>query len=133
MGKEKTHEKPGRPFGTLKYDNEEDLQAGVDAYFAKCEANNKPKKMIGLALALNVDLKTLSNYSKMDNYFPIINRARHECLDWNFDALYDKNSFQGAKLVITNDAERMIGVRYSDKQEVSMDIAPVSFVNNLED
>jgi len=123
----------GRPFGTLKYDNADDLQAGIDKYFADCDASGEPKRMTALALALNVDLKTLSNYSQMDNYFPIINRARHMCLDYNFGRLYDKDGFHGAKLVITNDAERMVGVRYSDKQEVSMDIAPVTFVNNLED
>ena len=87
--------------------------------------------MTGLALALNVDLKTLSNYSHIDNYFPIINRARHMCLDYNFGRLYDKNGFNGAKLVITNDAERMVGVRYSDKQEISMDVAPITFTDDI--
>ena len=53
------------------------------------------------------------------------------CLDYNFGRLYDKNGFNGAKLVITNDAERMVGVRYSDKQEVDMSISPISFTDDL--
>ena len=123
----------GRPFGTFKYKDGEKLQRDVDAYFARCDETGEPKRMTALALALEVDLKTLSNYSRNEDYFPIINRARHQCLDYNFGQLYTKEGFQGAKLIITNDAERMCGVKYSDRQEVSMDVAPVTFVNNLED
>ena len=51
--------KAGRPFGTLKYDNLQDLQAGIDAYFADCDANSKPYTMSGLADSLNITTVTL--------------------------------------------------------------------------
>ena len=140
--------KMGRPFGTLKYDNLADLQAGIDAYFADCDGNGKPYTITGLALALNIDVKTLANYgskgyaihttnnddeSDGDTYFHAINRARQRCIGYAEDRLYDKDGVQGAKFYLTNNAERMGGLRYSDRQEVAIDVAPISFVDDLGD
>lgn len=125
--------KAGRPFGTFKYDNLEDLEKGIDAYFADCDEKGKPYTMTGLALALNIDAKTLTNYGQNDDYFPAIHRARQKCINYAENRLYDKDGVQGAKFTLTNNAERMGGLRYSDRQEVSMDVAPISFANNLED
>lgn len=127
-----TKRKPGRPFGTLKYDNLEDLETGINKYFEDCDNNGKPYTMTGLALALNVDAKTLSNYGRDDNYFPSIHRARQRCLDYAEHRLYDKDGVNGAKFYLTNNAERMGGLKYADRQEVSMDVAPISFIDNLE-
>lgn len=119
--------KAGRPFGTLKYDNLADLEAGIDKYFADCDANGKPYTMSGLADSLNIDVRTLSNYSRDDNYFPAIHRARQKCLTYAESRLYDKDGVQGAKFYLTNNAERMGGLRYADRQEVAVDAAPITF------
>lgn len=134
---QKEKRKPGRPFGTLKYDNLEDLEAGINRYFADCDDKNKPYTVTGLALALNIDNKTLCNYGSADynngDYFHAINRARQRCIEYAEDRLYDKDGVNGAKFYLTNNAERMGGLRYADRQEVSMDVAPISFIDNLGD
>jgi hypothetical protein len=156
----KTEEKrkPGRPFGTFKYDSAEELQKDIDDYFASCDpqpllddegfqitdkngnpmfTQGKPYTLTGLALALNISTRTLSNYSTEDygdvNYFHIVNRARQKCLDYAENRLYDKDGVQGAKFYLTNNAERMGGLRYAERQEVSMDVAPITFIDNLGD
>ena len=92
-----------------------------------------PPTMEDLALALNVTTRTLENYGKEDKYFRTINRARQKILAASARRLYDKDGVQGAKFSLTNNSERMGGLRYADRQEVSVDAAPISFVNNLED
>ena len=146
-----------RPFGTFKYDSLEALEADIDKYFSDCDARPvlvdgnqitdkhgnpmfhppEPYTLEGLALALNITPATLCNYGREDyadgRYFEAINRARTKCLAYNSKRLYDKEGSNGAKFYATNNSERMGGLRYADRQEVSMDVAPVSFVNNLED
>lgn len=123
----------GRPFGTFKYDTLEELDSGIEEYFARQDRREKAYTMTGLALALGVDPKTLSNYGRNDTYFPAINRARMRVLEYKEERLDTKDGVQGAKFDLSNNSERMGGLRYADRQEVSMDIAPVTFVNNLED
>ena len=138
----------GRPFGTLKYDNLEDLEAGIEKYFADCDARpvldkdgnqitdksgnpmfypSKPYTMEGLALALNITVRTLSNYAEQDDYFPAINRARARCLAYKSERLYDKDGVQGAKFDLVNNSARMGGLQYADKQDLSIDGSLVVF------
>ena len=119
--------KAGRPFGTLKYDNLEDLQNGIDNYFADCDEKDKPYTISGLADSLNIDVRTLSNYGRDEDYFPAIHRARQKCLSYAETRLYDKDGVNGAKFYLANNAERMGGLRYADRQEVSVDAAPITF------
>lgn len=60
----------------LKYKNVEDLQKGIDEYFAKCDKEEKPYTMSGLACSLDIDRRTLTNYSHKDSFFPLIKRAK---------------------------------------------------------
>ena len=125
----------GRPFGTLKYDSLEELESGIDKYFAECDDKGKPYTMTGLALALNITPQTLCNYGTEDyaegKYFETINRARMRCIDYAESRLYDKEGSNGAKFTLTNNAERMGGLKYAERQEVSMDVAPITFVDDL--
>ena len=123
--------KAGRPFGTLKYDNLEDLQRGIDQYFDKQDAEDKPYTLEGLALALNISAKTLWSYGENPDYLPTISRAKDRCINYASERLYDKNGANGAKFYMTNNAERMGGLRYSDRQEVALDVAPISFLDDL--
>lgn len=148
----------GRPFGTFKYDNLKSLELDIDKYFNDCDLRpvldkdgnqvtdkrgnptfypSEPYTLEGLALALNITPATLCNYGREDyadgKYFEAINRARVKCLAYNSKRFYDKEGSNGAKFYATNNSERMGGLRYADRQEVSMDVAPVTFVNNLED
>lgn len=146
---QKEKRKPGRPFGTLKYDNLEDLENGIDKYFQDCEAKPvldadgnqitdkhgnpmfyppKPPTVTGLSIALGITPQTLCNYAKDDNYFDAVHLARLRCLDYKESRLYDKDGVQGAKFDLANNSERMGGLRYADRQEyaVSAEVQPDS-------
>lgn len=110
----------GRPFGTFKYDNLEDLEKGIDKYFDDQDDKGKPYTLEGLALALNISPKTLWNYGENPKYLPAISRARDRCINYAAERLYDKNGANGAKFYLTNNAERMGGNKYSDKQEFTV-------------
>lgn len=71
----------GRP---LAFETVEELEEAVESYFEKGgpawvsmgEYDAFNPTMSGLALHLGVDRKTVYNYSKKDEYFPTIKRAR---------------------------------------------------------
>ena len=121
----------GRPFGTFKYDSLEELEKGIEEYFSKQDINEKPYTLEGLALALNISAKTLYNYSENPKYLPTISRARERCLNYASERLYDKNGTNGAKFYMTNNSERMGGLRYADRQEMSVDVAPITFNDDI--
>ena len=86
-----TPKKLGKP---LSFETVEDLQLAVDAYFVKGNVEEGIEfgeawvemgeagyqfmpTMSGLALALNVDRKTITNYANKEDYFPTIKKARN--------------------------------------------------------
>lgn len=54
----------------------EELEEKINAYFKYCEEKEKPYTMSGLAYFLDVDRKTIVNYSHEEEYFPTIKKAR---------------------------------------------------------
>lgn len=82
-----TTEKGGRP---LAFESVEELEKAVNSYFSKNEDGSYGEAwvdiggefvfmptMSGLALALNVDRKTITNYANKEKFFPTIKRARN--------------------------------------------------------
>ena len=65
--------KVGRP---RSFNSVEEVEQRINDYFNYCEENEKPYTMSGLALYLDIDRKTLVNYSKEEEYFPTIKKAR---------------------------------------------------------
>ena len=63
----------GRP---KKYTEIEIMQQKIDKYFKKCEQNNEPYTITGLALALDLDRRSINNYAKDSKFFPIIKKAK---------------------------------------------------------
>ena len=63
----------GRPkaFNSVK-----ELENKIKKYFEYCDKESKPYTMSGLAYYLDVDRKTIVNYTKDEDYFPTIKRAR---------------------------------------------------------
>ena len=157
---QKEKRKPGRPYGTLKYDNIEDLQAGIDKYFADCEAKPvlddegnqitdrhgnpmffppKEQTLEGLALSLGISEDTLTRYGKpgyagelSEDYCGAIAYACARVRAHWAGRLGDRDGVQGAKFYATNNFERTGGLKYAERQEVSMDVAPITFIDNLE-
>lgn len=63
--------KGGRPllFKTVK-----ELEEKIDSYFA--DESNKPYTITDLAVWLDCDRKTLTNYEERDKFFPTIKKAK---------------------------------------------------------
>lgn len=68
--------KIGRP---LKFKSPEELEKKIQAYFSECKNINEPPTICGLAVALDVDRKTLINYNKKEEYFHTIKKAKAIC------------------------------------------------------
>lgn len=63
----------GRP---RAFNSVEELESKINDYFEYCNKENKPYTMSGLAYYLDVDRKTIVNYTKDEDYFPTIKKAR---------------------------------------------------------
>lgn len=111
--------KGGRP---MLYDNAEDLQKDIQAYFDSCwqykynkdgevvidEYGNpiwtqtKPYTMSGLALAIGMDRQTLLNYEKREMFFGTIQEARKKVEEYAESRLYDRDGNRGAIFNLQN-------------------------------
>lgn len=60
------------------YETKEEVQEIIDAYFSLCDQLGKPYTMSGLANALNMSRQSLVNYSKEDEFFDTIKKAKLE-------------------------------------------------------
>lgn len=69
----KMKEKRGRP---KLFKSKIDLEKKIDEYFNICDLKEEPYTVTGLALMLDIDRKTLNNYSKNEEYFPTIKKAK---------------------------------------------------------
>lgn len=89
----------------------------------KVMTKQKPLLLTDLAVALNVDRKTLLNYKKRDKFFPTIDSALRRCEAFAEQELFMGNA-PGAKFSLTNNYD------WKDKQEVdhTTDGQPVSAV-----
>ena len=65
--------KVGRP---KIFKSVEEVEEKINAYFKYCEDKDKPYTMSGLAYYLDVDRRTIVNYTKEEEFFPAIKRAR---------------------------------------------------------
>lgn len=63
----------GRP---PKYNKKEELQKKIDLYFKNCDLMHEPYTVTGLALALDMSRQDLINYSKKDEFFDTIKKAK---------------------------------------------------------
>ena len=75
----------GRP---KKYNKAEEMQAKIDAYFSYCDEKEKPYTITGLALALDMDRRSLLNYSEDSEFFPTIKKAKQKCEAYAEEQLY---------------------------------------------
>lgn len=75
------------------YNSPDEIEPIIKKYFADCDKKEKPYTMSGLAYALDMDRRSLLNYSKDDKFFPTIKKARDKVeqqLEEN--ALYGKGN-----------------------------------------
>jgi benzoyl-CoA reductase/2-hydroxyglutaryl-CoA dehydratase subunit BcrC/BadD/HgdB len=60
------------------YTKVEDMEKIIKKYFDECDKKEKPYTMSGLAYALDMDRKSLLNYSKDEKFFPTIKKAKEK-------------------------------------------------------
>jgi len=101
----------GRP---LKYKNKKELETAIEKYFAGCDKTGEPYTMAGLAYSLGIDRKTLLNYSKENQFFPTIKKARSRIEAFNEGQLYTNNHTAGIIFNLKNN------FGWSDKQDVNV-------------
>jgi len=108
------------PESSLKFHSSEELQEKIDSYFAYCDARTtvqydkygkpyvvscpRPYTLSGLADFLDCSRQTILNYSKKDNYFCTILRARRKCEKFAEEQLFEGND-RGAKFSLANNHE----------------------------
>lgn len=120
----------GRP---KLYNTAEEMQEKIDAYFLSCfrplfDKNGnpvtnpitqkfileqyKPFTMSGLANALDMSRQSLLNYSKDDEFFDTIERARRKVEIYTEEKLFEKETCNGSKFSLSNN------FGWSEKQEI---------------
>lgn len=107
MSKEKN--KGGRP---LKYKNAEELNEAINNYFKICDETHEPYTITGLALALDIDRKTLLNYEDREMFFLTIKKAKLKVENYLEKRLINDNSTTGIIFNLKNNFE------WKDKQEI---------------
>lgn len=105
--------KGGRP---LKYKSVKELEAKIEKYFAECEERLRPFTMSGLANSLDVDRRTLLNYSERERFFPTIKKARQRVEQWWEERLAD-SAATGAIFNLKNNFD------WKDKSEQAVEVS----------
>lgn len=70
------------------YNSVEQMQKDIEKYFNDCDDNARPYTMSGLAYALNMDRKSLLNYSKDEMFFLTIKKAKQRVEQQLEESLY---------------------------------------------
>ena len=99
----------GRP---KKYNKVELMQQKIDKYFKNCDEKNEPYTITGLALALDLDRKSINNYSKDSEFFPTIKKAKLRVENYLEKHLITDNSTTGIIFNLKNNYE------WTDKKEL---------------
>lgn len=99
----------GRP---RAFKSVEEVKEKINAYFNYCEEKEKPYTMSGLAYYLGIDRRTLLNYSKNEDYFPLIKKARDKVQMQLEECLYRLGNNSGVIFNLKNNFD------WKDKMEV---------------
>ena len=115
----------GRP---PKYKTKEELQEKIDEYFNECDRNNEPYTVTGLAMALDVDRKTLINYSEKDEFFHTIKKAKVKLENYLEKRLINDSSTSGIIFNLKNN------YGWKDKQEnINVGVSYEDYIKKVED
>lgn len=99
----------GRP---KKYTEVEIMQQKIDKYFLECNQKKEPYTITGLALALDLDRKSINNYAKDDEFFPTIKKAKLKVENYLEKNLITGGNSTGTIFNLKNNFE------WSDKQQI---------------
>ena len=99
----------GRP---KKWNSAEELDKEIQAYFEECKNNNDPICITGLCLVLECDRLTLINYSKDEEFFNTIKKAKQVCENYAEKHLYNGKNVAGSIFNLKNN------YAWKDKTEI---------------
>jgi hypothetical protein len=106
-----------------KFTAVEDMEIKIEAYFKYCELNILPPTLNGLAISLDIDRKTLLNYSRKEEYFPAIKRAKERVEMWvEKELLFRTTGHTGLIFWLKNNA----GWKDEQHQRVSFDFSKLT-------
>ena len=101
------------------YENKEQVQKIIDEYFKLCDENYKPYTMSGLAYALNMSRQSLINYSKDDEFFDTIKKAREKVETMLEENLYRLGNNSGIIFNLKNNFGWRDSVEVTDNRELN--------------
>lgn len=101
--------KVGRP---LKYTSVEEIVPLIEAYFEKCDVEERPYTISGLAYALETSRNTLMVYEGKDEFSNTIKKAKLKCEKYAEERLFSGGQVAGVIFNLKNN------FGWKDKQEV---------------
>ena len=115
----------GRP---PKYNTVEEMQEKIDNYFKECDNRNKPYTITGLALALDLDRKSILNYSEKEEFFHTIKKAKLKVENYLEERLINDTSTTGIIFNLKNN------YGWKDKQEnINVGVSYEDYIKRVED
>ena len=105
--------KVGRP---KVFKSVEEVEEKINAYFNYCEEKEKPYTMSGLAYYLGIDRKTLLNYSKNEEYFHTIKKARDKVQMQLEECLYRLGNNSGVIFNLKNNFDWKDKIEHSSSE-----------------
>ena len=107
------------------YESAEKLQKDIDDYFKMCDKKEKPYTMSGLALTLDMSRQSLINYSKDEEFFDTIKKARQKVETQLEENLYRLGNNSGVIFNLKNNFD------WKDKVEVEANKEQLNKVEEL--
>jgi hypothetical protein len=93
----------GRP---LKYKTKKALEEAIEAYFRRCQQEDRPPTVTGLAYELGfLSRQALLNYQDRPEFHDTITRAKLRIETYAEERLFDREGVNGAKFSLTNNFE----------------------------
>jgi len=112
----------GRP---PKWNTPEELQKEIDAYFKKCEEEEEPLTITGLALALDTYRDVLMDYQNKDEFSNTVKRAKQR-----IEHAYEKRLIANGR---AGDIFALKNFGWKDKQEIEADVGITNINVKLDD
>ena len=107
------------------YTSVKEMKKDIEIYFAECDEKEKPYTMSGLAYALDMDRKSLLNYSKDEKFFPTIKKAKQKIEQQLEENLYRLGNNSGIIFNLKNN------YGWQDKTEMEIKKDPIEDLTPL--
>lgn len=101
------------------YEEANDMQKIIDAYFNMCDEKDKPYTISGLAYALNMTRQSILNYSKDEEFFDTIKKAKLKIEQQLEENLYRLGNNSGIIFNLKNNYGWKDSVEVNDNRELN--------------